>query len=342
MKKLDVALQGGGAHGALTWGVLERLLEDERIIIEGICGTSAGAMNGAMVAAGLMEGGRQGAIDKLETFWRRVSHWHVFSPAQPSLWDFWFGNAATNGNMEYSPMYLMTQAATLVSSPYQLNPLNFNPLRGILLELVDFESLQSCDKTCLLVCATEVRTSKGRIFTGDDLTVDAILASACIPHMFQAVIIDGEAYWDGGFLGNPPLLPLIQSTDTDDVLLVQINPIHIERVPQTAGEIRDRVNELSFNTSLLHELRLVDLLSRLWKDGKIMEGVVPGFREFHLHAINPEAMMDNHGASSKINASWWYLQGLRQKGYELADAWLEEHYEAIGVRSTCNLFDLFY
>ncbi len=335
-KQLDLALQGGGSHGAFTWGVLERILEDERIGIAGLCGTSAGAMNATMVAAGLQKNGRQGAIDLLNEFWHKVSQQQLYSFLQPSLLDKMDGN----GSMDKSPAFHWFEALTNVMSPYQFNPLNINPLRAILLELVDFDYLKSCDQTQLFLCATNVKTSRAKVFHLKEMSVDAVLASACIPFMFQAVEIDGEFYWDGGFMGNPPIFPLIDYTETNDILIVQINPIIIDKVPQSAVEIRDRVNELSFNASLMFEMRKVDFVQRMLQDGLNFRSAKP-LKMLHIHNINPEVEISHYTVSSKLNASLDFLLKLKEIGKRYASEWIQNNYEDIGVRSTCNVREVF-
>lgn len=221
MKTINLALQGGGAHGAYTWGVLDRLLEDDRIEIEGISGTSAGAMNAAVLAAGLTEGGRDKARERLAEFWHGVSEADKLSPVQRSPWDYLTGNY----RVDQSPGVHFLQSLVRAFSPYQLNPWNYNPLRGLLDRVVDFEALREASPIKLFIAATNVRTGKARIFHSDDLSTDALLASACLPELFQAIEVDGEAYWDGGYVGNPSIYPLIYHCGSQDVLLVQIIPL---------------------------------------------------------------------------------------------------------------------
>jgi NTE family protein len=334
IKPLDLALQGGGSHGAFTWGVLERLLEDERIAIEGLCGTSAGAMNATILAYGLQTGGRQGAIQLLEKFWKAISDRQLFALIQPSLLD----RAIGNGSLHTSFSYWMFESVTRIFSPYQLNPLDINPLRDVLLEMVDFDRLRSCKATKLFICATNVKNSRAKVFHLPEITADAVLASACLPFIFKAVEIDGEFYWDGGYMGNPPIFPLIDHTDSDDILLVQINPIEIDHVPVTAEEIRDRINELSFNASLMHEMRRVNFVRKVMERGMDMDGRV---RPINIHHINPQKLMSGLGVSSKLNADWNFLNRLRTYGRQMADKWLAENYDKIGVESTCNIQQTF-
>ena len=333
-KKISLALQGGGAHGAFTWGVLETLLSDERISIEAICGTSAGAMNALMVTYGLTTGGRQGALDMLEKFWRRTSEQQRFSILQPSLPDKLLGN----GRLDYSPAYYLFDFASLLLSPYQFNPSDYNPLREMLLEMVDFDRLRVEGKTKLFVSATNVLRGRARVFSLQEMTVDAVLASACLPFLFKAVEIEGEYYWDGGYMGNPPIFPLIDGAESADILLIQINPVSIPKVPRTPDEIRDRVNTLSFNSSLMHEMRRVNFVQRMLHDGYDMNGIL---RDLHIHNINPEAAMGTLSVSSKLNADWKFLNQLRSLGHAMASDWLAENYQYIGVKGTCDVKECF-
>ncbi|MEO1652375.1 MAG: patatin-like phospholipase family protein [Bacteroidota bacterium] len=332
-KTIDLALQGGGSHGAFTWGVLERLLEVRSLVIEGVCGTSAGAMNATMLAYGMHKGGRQGAIDMLETFWRKAGNKQSQTLLQPS----WLDKMIGNGRLDYSPAYYWLDWLTMSFSPYQLNPLDINPLKDLLLELVDFEELRKTEVIKLFVCATNVRTARAKVFSTREITADAVMASACLPHIFKAVEIEGEAYWDGGFMGNPPIFPLIDDTETEDILLIQINPININHIPQTATEIRDRINELSFNASLMHEMRRIKFVQRILELG-INDGKL---RDLHIHCINPEEEMNNLGVNSKLNTDWNFIQRLRKLGREKADEWLQENYDKLGTESTCDIGKIF-
>lgn len=335
MKNLDLALQGGGSHGAFTWGVLERLLEDERIQIDGLCGTSAGAMNATIVAYGLMQNGRKGAIDLLYKFWKKIADEQKFSFVQPSLFEKVFGDG---GKLDYSPVYQMLDFYTMIFSPYQFNLLDYNPLESILENLVDFDALKFYKGCKLFVCATNVRSGRAKVFAGEEISLRAVMASACLPFLFKAVEIDGEYYWDGGYMGNPPIFPLINDTETSDILLIQINPIRINELPRTADEIRDRINTLSFNTSLMHEMRRVNLIQRLLQLGLDLDGKS---RKLNIHHINPEELMAGMSVSSKLNADWKFLLRLRSYGRQAAEDWLKENYDKIGVTSTCSLKETF-
>jgi NTE family protein len=325
---VDLALQGGGAHGAFTWGVLHRLLDEPRLRIEGISGTSAGAMNAAVLAHGHAAGGAQGAQAALEDFWRRVSHAARFSPFKRTPLDVLLGR----WTMDTSPLFLAFDLAARVFSPYDLNPRGANPMRDILTECVDFARLaQSPIK--LFVTATNVRTGRGRVFHNADLTPDALLASACLPTMFQAIEIDGEAYWDGGYVGNPTITPLVRECASSDTLLVQVNPIERPGTPRSAREILDRLNEVSFNSPLMKELRMIAVLRQVADPGNCEGARWAGMR---IHRI-ASAMMTELGSSSKLNAEWDFFCMLRDEGRRTADAFLKEHADDLGRRSTFDL-----
>ncbi|WP_027000577.1 patatin-like phospholipase family protein [Eisenibacter elegans] len=333
-KHLAVALQGGGAHGAFTWGVLDRLLEDERIILDGFSGTSAGAMNAALLAYGLHSGNRQTARDLLHKFWKTNSQVAAFSPLQPGIYD----RITSSGNMDHSPGFLVSEMMGLFVSPYQSPLSDYNPLRDILTDLIDFDSLRKCKITQLFVAATNVRRGKVRVFKPHEISVDAVLASANLPFLFKAVTIDGEDYWDGGYMGNPPIFPLIDGTPAQDILIVQINPINIPETPKSSAEIRDRINELSFNSALMHEMRKIDLVDRLISMGVDLGGK---FRKIYIHNINPEEDMHQYNVSSKLNATWDFLLRLRDLGRDYAERWIAQNFDDIGQRSTCNVREVF-
>ncbi len=330
-KKINLALQGGGAHGAFTWGVLDRLLEEERLHIEGISGTSAGAMNAAFLVHGYAEGGPQGAKNALHDFWQSISQMGaVFNPIKPSLVE----NGDHHWNLDWSLSYNLMDLLTRLVSPYQLNPLNLNPLRSILESRLDVKALQSCQTIKLFIAATNVRTGQPRIFKGHEVTVDVLLASACIPFIFQAIDIDGEVYWDGGYMGNPVIWPLIYHTSTSDVLLVQINPIYRKDVPQTAHEIINRLNEITFNSSLISEMRAIHFVTRLIEDGLVQE---ERYKKMKIHAIKAIKAMEKLNASSKLNTRWEFFTHLKEIGRRSAHQWLKENFDHIGERSTVNI-----
>jgi len=329
-RRISVALQGGGAHGAFTWGVLDRLLEDESIEIAAICGTSAGAMNGAVLAYGLGTGGREAARELLERFWRRVSEGARSGLLQPSPLD----KLTSRGNMDMSFAYWMFESLSRVSSPYQLNPGQVNPLREVLAGIVDFDALRKSGSVALFVCATNVLTGRLRIFERAEMSVEAVLASACLPNVFPAVEIGGEYFWDGGYMGNPPIFPLIYHGDTRDVLIVQINPINIPALPKTAPEIADRVQTLSWNSSLMREMRAIHFVSTLIDKGFDDSGRL---KRMLIHTIDAEAELTAFSISSKLNADWDWLRHLHEIGRAKADEFLAKHGDKIGVRSSTDI-----
>jgi NTE family protein len=330
-KVLNLALQGGGAHGAFTWGVLDRLLEEPRLDFEGIVATSAGAMNAAVMTYGLVEGGREGGQKALANFWRRVSHAAAFSPIQPTPLDHLTGNKS----LENSPPYIFFDLVTRLMSPYQFNPFDFNPLKQVLNQSMDFETLRTSRcRLKLNVCATNVRTGKVKVFSNDEISCDAIMASACLPFLFRAVEIGEDAYWDGGYMGNPAIFPLIYGCDSPDVLIVHINPMHRPELPRTATEIMNRINEISFNSSLMREMRAIDFVTRL-----IDTGAVNGMelKRMLIHSISADDIMLSLGVASKLNADWSFLTDLRDAGRTRASTWLEDNFDRIGKESTVDL-----
>lgn len=329
-KLINLALQGGGSHGAFTWGVLDALLEKGTFDIEGISGTSAGAMNAVVLADGFEDGGIDGAREHMESFWRAVSKASNFSPVQRTLMDTMFGN----WSMDMSPGYLISDVMTRFYSPYDYNPLNLNPLRDILEELVDFDRVRNCKGVKLFLGATNVQNGKVRVFKTNEITADTVLASACLPYMFQAVEIEGIPYWDGGFMGNPVLFPFFENTQSNDILLVQINPIERKETPTSARDILNRVNEITFNSSLLREFRAIEFVSRLIDEGKLSE---PEYSKIRMHRISMEDDEEPLSASSKSNAEWKFLTHLRDKGRAAAIIWMEENTKHVGKKTTIDL-----
>ena len=328
---VDLALQGGGAHGAFTWGVLDRLLEQPQLRIEGISGTSAGAMNAAVLAHGYATADSQGARSALEDFWRRVARAATFSPFRRSPLDILMGR----WTLDNSPLFLALDLAARVFSPYDLNPRGANPMRDILTECVDFAHLGQ-SPIRLFVTATNVRTGRGRVFHNAELTPDVLLASACLPTLFQAIEIDGEAYWDGGYVGNPTITPLVRECVSSDTILVQVNPVERPGTPRSAREILDRLNEVSFNSLLMKELRMIALLRQVANPGDSEGARWAGMR---IHRI-ASAMMTELGYSSKLNAEWEFLCMLRDEGRRCAEAFLKDHMDDLGRRSSFDLDSL--
>ena len=334
-KKIDLALQGGGAHGAFTWGVMDRLLEDERIEIEAISGTSAGAMNAVVAADGLMKDGTEGARNALRQFWKAVSQAALASPYQRTPYDRMTGN----WNLDHSPGYLFFDLLGRIASPYDLNPLNINPLRDLLTKTIDFDRVRCCSGLKLFIAATSVRTGRVRLFEREELTVDVLMASACLPLLYQTVTVDGEDYWDGGYSGNPPLYPFAYRCSAGDVVLVQINPLGCQKTPTSAREILNRVNEITFNTNLLSELRAIEFVARMLDEGSLDP---QRYKKMRIHMIAAENGFEDLNASSKLNAEWDFLVHLHEVGRQLADAWLSENFESVGRQSSIDLHALLH
>jgi len=335
IKKVGIALQGGGAHGAFTWGVLDKLLEADHIVADAMCGTSAGAVNAVICAYGLHVGGPKKAKELLETLWRKVAQSGSFF--QPSGFD----KVYSNGDMHNSPGYMLFNNMTQYMSPYNFNPFNYNPLRDILTDLIDFKELQIYNKKKLFICATNVKTNRAKIFSNKDITVDAVLASACLPMLFQAVQIDGEYYWDGGYMGNPPIFPLITNTNLHDIVLIKINSINISSVPTSARDIADRVNEISFNSSLINEMKLIHYRNELLRNG-ILKSDQKQNREIFVHTISGYDALSQLSYSSKMNTSWAFLLDLKERGRQTAAKWLESDYKQVGIKSTFDVEEHFF
>jgi NTE family protein len=329
-KPANLALQGGGTHGAFSWGVLERLLEEPGFEIEGVSATSAGAMNAVVLAHGLSIGGREGGKQALADFWGGIGELARTSFLQPS----WYDRLTQNHRLDYSPSYFFFDMLSRMFSPYQMNPLNYNPLRSVLERAVDFERLRRSSAIKLFLCATNVRTGKARIFTNEEMCVKRVLASACLPFLYQAVEIDGEYFWDGGFMGNPALFPLIYGCQSRDILVIHINPTERRQLPRTAQEIINRINEISFNSSLFREMRAIAFVSKLIDDGKITDG---SLKRMLIHAIDADDVMEQLGSASMLNADPGFLSHLRDTGRERADRWLKTNLPMLGIESTVDV-----
>src|SRR5215831_6331583 len=322
---VDFALQGGGAHGAFTWGVLDRLLQEPWLRIDGISGTSAGAMNAAVLVDGHARGGAAGARRALEAYWRRISEAAQWSPFRRTPVDVMLGR----WTLDHSPLFVAMDVMSRLFSPYDFNPGGRNPLRGILAELIDFERLKQAPIR-LFSSATNVRTGRVRVFRNAEITPDVLLASACLPTLFQAVEIDGESYWDGGYSGNPTITPLIRECQSNDTILIPINPVERPGTPNSAREILNRVNEVSFNAVLLKELRMIALLRQVADPGNT-EGAA--WAQMRIHLVRND-IMSTLGYSSKLNAEWDFVSMLREEGRNAADQFLAANRNDIGVKST--------
>ncbi|MBU2534146.1 MAG: patatin-like phospholipase family protein [Alphaproteobacteria bacterium] len=333
-KLVNLALQGGGAHGAFTWGVLDRILEDGRLQIAGISGTSAGAINAVALADGFTRNGPDGGRQALDRFWRCMSDGARNSPLKRTPYDVLTGN----WGLENNPVYHAMDALSRMASPYQLNPMNRNPLRDLVEDSIDFDMVRKCKAFKLYISATNVESGKVKVFPRETLTVDMVMASACLPNLYQAVEIDGVPYWDGGYMGNPSLFPFHGETGTDDILVIQVNPIERKGAPKTPQEIQNRMNEISFNGSLLKELRSIDFVDRLIREGKLS---ADDYRQVRVHVVENQAELNPLGASSKMNVEWAFLTKLRDIGHTTATRWLDENFAAVGERSTVDLREMF-
>jgi NTE family protein len=335
IKAVNLALQGGGAHGAFTWGVLDRLVEDERIAIEGISATSAGATNGVAFSYGMATGGREGAKRALHDFWRNISQVGSPSLLPPSEFEkavkaFWKDSIKAAQSM-----FPMLSKLQVMISPYEFNPFNINPLKQLLEQSIDFRALR--DEGCpvkLFLCATNVRTGRIKTFDRREISADCVLASACLPTLFQAIEIGGESYWDGGYIGNPALFPLIYNCDSRDIVVVHINPQERTTVPESAPDILARINEISFNSSLLRELRVIAFLTKLVDDG-LADGT--RLRSVLIHEIASEEIARQMSVETMMNMDWDFLTRLREAGRHQADVWLAANYDRLGETSTIDV-----
>jgi NTE family protein len=333
-KRINLALQGGGAHGAFTWGVLEQLLSDERLAIEGISGTSAGAMNAVMLADGLIRGGREEAQKRLADFWRAASSTGNLPAVQREV----LQRLMSFTPLEGTPVQAWFDSLSRYFSPYDVNPLNINPLKDLIERFVDFDALRAATDMQLFVSATNAQTGRVRIFPRQKITADAVMASACLPMLFRAVEIDGVPYWDGGYLGNPVIFPFFRSTTTEDVLVVQINPLVRQETPTSSSEIMNRINEITFNSSLIGEYRAIDFVARLIDQGKLPRGTGPGqYRRINVHRIVLDRFGTHFDAFSKLSTDYDFFDMLHVSGKRAARRFLDEHFDDIGVKSTVDL-----
>jgi NTE family protein len=331
-KVVSLALQGGGTHGAFGWGVLDRLLEEERLRLEAITASSAGAVNAVVLTNGLLAGGGEGARQALRAFWRELSEGAQSSVFRTSLLD----KANPTHGLEHSPGYLFMEALTYFASPYQLNPFNLNPFKTLVERHVDFERIRKQRAIKLFLSATNVRTAKVKVFDATELTVNHVLAATCLPLMMHAVELDGEFYWDGGYSGNPAIFPIVYECEHRDILLVHTTPAERKDVPRTSPAIMNRMQEISFNTALIREMRTVAFLNRRIEQGKA-EG-----KRMLVHVIEAEDLTRDFTASSRLNGDWDFLTFLFDNGRKRADAWLRENFDRIGVNSTVDLEEKYF
>jgi len=324
-KLVNLALQGGGSHGAFTWGVLDRLLEEKRLKFEGITATSAGAVNAVVLADGLAAGGREGARNALRLYWQKVSE-------ISSRGIFKTDKANSDFGLENSPGFLFVESLTFFASPYQMNPFNYNPVKDLLAETINFERVRQQRAVKLFICATNVQTAKAKIFAGKDLGVEHVLASACLPLMMHAVEVDGEFYWDGSYAGNPAIFPLVYDCEARDIIMVHITPAERPGVPTTSPAIMNRTQEISFNTSLIREMRTIAFLNKLIDNDR-----VSGAKRMLMHLIEAEDLIRGFSWSSRLNGDWDFLMHLHAMGRERADKWLATNFDHLGKQSTVDL-----
>lgn len=336
-KSINLALQGGGSHGAFTWGVLDRILEeDDRLKIEGISGTSAGAMNAAALLQGYDVGGAVEARKSLDFFWNEIGQLYRYVGTPSSPLDQWFDHWKVP-----SPLASVMENWQHMLSPYQSNPFNFNPLRTTLEKMLDIKTIQESETIKIFICATNVETGRPRIFERKEITIDAILASSCLPMTFQAVTIEGRPYWDGGYVGNPSLFPLIYGCDCPDIALVQINPLVREGTPNTPTEIMNRLNEISFNASLMGEMRAIAFVEKLIENEHLKGDQAARLKKMNMHMIGCEKTMSAFGAASKANASMDFLLKLKELGRATAEKWLKDNWDSINDRSSIDIHKTF-
>jgi NTE family protein len=333
-KKINLALQGGGAYGAFTWGVLDHLLEDGRLEIEGVTGASSGAVNAVMLADGLARGGQQEARKRLADFWRAASLDGNLPEVQRKAIDRLFSFLP----LEDSPAGIWFNAVSRYLSPNDFNPLNINPLKELIERFVDFDAIRGRPNPLLFVSATNVHTGRLRIFAHEKISADVIVASACLPLLFHAVEIDGVPYWDGGYLGNPAIFPLFATTQTEDVLLVQINPLSRNLTPTSTQDIMNRLNEITFNSPLMGELRAIEFVARLIDKGHLSRGIGPGkYRRVNVHRVTLEGSAMKLDSASRLSTDYDFFEMLRNNGAHAARRFLNAHFDDIGVRSTVDL-----
>lgn len=340
VKKINLALQGGGAHGAFTWGVLDTLLQDSRIEISGISGTSAGALNAAAIKSGMVKNGREGARESLDWLWNKVGG------TQNQGLDQWlsvFGPANVSRAIEASLPYAMGEAMMRMVSPYSYGPFYKNPLTDIVSEF-DFGCIHKDDGPTLFVNATRVRNGKLRVFSAAEVNADVLMASACLPTMFQAVEMfdsetgQNEAFWDGGYTGNPALFPLFDKSLPPDILVININPLERTELPKTTQQIQNRLNEISFNSSLLREMRAIDFVQRLLSEGAVMPG---SMAQIYTHMIADDKLMNALSVATKSVPNAYIIKTLKEAGQVAATQFLEAHFDDLNVRSSLNLRDMF-
>ena len=342
IKKVSIAMQGGGAHGAFAWGVMDRLLEEDDIYIEGVSGTSAGGMNSASVIDGLIHGGNAGARAKLDQYWREMSDLaKKISPYQNQINPFDPLNKNQHANLDNSPGALMMGFMCKFLSPYQMNPLNYNPFADFIKDFFDFAAIRASKERKIYLGATHVKTGKIKIFSNDQFCADALMASACLPYLFQAVQVDGEYYWDGGYIANPAIYPLIYDCEATDIILIKLTRTHCPQLPKTHAEIQERYNEISFNNCLVREMRAIHMITKMIDCGIIKD---PNIKRMNMHLIQNEYAFKGLNQSSALNTDWNFLLSLKEDGRATADKWLKTNKQKLCEKQTSideTIFDNF-
>jgi NTE family protein len=333
MKRINLALQGGGSHGAFTWGVLDALIEDGRLEFEAVSGTSAGAINAAIMLQGWARGGPAGARKALHDFWTELGTHAVTSPIQRTPLDRLQGN----WNLDDSPAALWADLIQRTLTPWQRNPLNYDPLRNLLRSHFDEKAVRSCEHIKVFIAATNVQTGKVRMFQRSELSIDALLASACLPNVHDAVVIDGVPYWDGGYRGNPPIWPFIYECESRDVVLIEVNPTVREGIPRTNAEIADRLNEITFGGALIAEMRAIAFVQQLIEQGAVSGSFGERLRMILVHSIADEASIAPLGAVSKFNVEPAFLKHLFDLGRAAGTRWLAAAFDSVGVKSSIDI-----
>jgi len=332
-KTVNLGLQGGGSHGAFTWGVLDRLLEEDGLFFEGVTASSAGAVNAVVLAHGLTVGGRDAARESLRRFWKRLSEKASHGMLQPS----WLDRLGGNFGLDHSPGYVAFNVMSYFTSPYLYNPLNYNPLSLVLQEIIDFEALRRRPAVKLFLCATNVRTGKVKVFNPGEMDLDRVLASTCLPLLTQGIEIDGEVYWDGGFSGNPAIFPLVYECQSRDVVMVHLTPGERPEIPFTSHDIMNRMQEIGFNAALIREMRAVAFINKRLDEGKMAEG-----KEMLIHVIEAEDVIRELPGSSRLNNSWDFLCHLYEVGRKRAGEWLGKNFAGLGKASTVDLEEKYF
>jgi NTE family protein len=329
-KKIAIGLQGGGSHGAFAWGVLDALLADKRIEIIGLSGTSAGGMNAAALLQGFNKGGRDGAREELRRFWKLVNSRSSNLPMRPNMLQAMLGSYSLRG----SPVYAWMNMLRDFYSPYEINPLDINPLKSLVHDFFDMDLIHKSSSMKIFLCATHVKTGKLHIFHGKTLSENALLASACLPSFFRAVEVDGEYFWDGGYVGNPAIHPLIFNCATDDIAIIQLTQANRTLLPTSADAIMDRYQEITYNACLMHEMRAIHLISTLVEKGAIND---PAIRKLNMHVIRNKELFEELDLSTALNTDWKFLEYLFDAGFKSGQRWLDKHYEDIGKRSSAKI-----